>query len=89
MTAGIEDRALWLPCSLLWSSWQEPRWNGTASSIIRAWTIRTNLFGTTYYSLIGLHVTVEMLMILIVMLLTLGKHVTRRHAEQDELLSWY
>jgi len=47
------------------------------------------LFGTTYYSLIGLHVTVEMLMILIVMLLTLGKHVTRRHAEQDELLSWY
>jgi cytochrome c oxidase subunit III len=55
-------------------------------------TIRTNLFGTTYYSLVGLHalhVTVGMLMILIVMLLTAGKHVTSRHAEHVELLSWY
>jgi cytochrome c oxidase subunit III len=55
-------------------------------------TIRTNLFGTTYYSLVGLHalhVTVGMLMILTVMLLTAGKHVTSRHAEHVELLSWY
>ncbi|HKD70163.1 MAG TPA: cytochrome c oxidase subunit 3 [Candidatus Binataceae bacterium] len=58
----------------------------------RGLTIRTNLFATTYYSLVGLHalhVTVGMLMILIVMLLTLGKHVTRRYAEQVEVLSWY
>jgi cytochrome c oxidase subunit III len=55
-------------------------------------TIRTNLFGTTYYSLVGLHalhVTVGMLMILIVMIMTAGKHVTQRHAEYVELLSWY
>jgi len=58
----------------------------------RGLTIRTNLFATTYYSLVGLHalhVTVGMLMILIVMLITLGKHVTRRYAEQVEVLSWY
>ncbi len=55
-------------------------------------TISTNLFGTTYYSLVGLHalhVTVGLLMILIVMLLTAGGHVTRRYAEHTELLSWY
>jgi cytochrome c oxidase subunit III len=55
-------------------------------------TISTNLFGTTYYSLVGLHalhVTVGLLMILIVMLLTAGRHVSERDAEHVELLSWY
>jgi cytochrome c oxidase subunit 3/cytochrome o ubiquinol oxidase subunit 3 len=55
-------------------------------------TIRTNLFGTTYYSLVGLHalhVTVGLLMILIVMLFTAGGHMSKRHAERTELLSWY
>jgi cytochrome c oxidase subunit III len=55
-------------------------------------TIRTNLFGTTYYSLVGLHalhVTVGMLIILIVMIMTAGGHVTERHAEHVELVSWY
>ncbi|HEY2106179.1 MAG TPA: heme-copper oxidase subunit III [Candidatus Binataceae bacterium] len=55
-------------------------------------TISTNLFGTTYYSLVGLHaihVTVGLIMILIVMLLTAGGHVSRRYAEHTELLSWY
>ncbi len=55
-------------------------------------TISTNLFGTTYYSLVGLHalhVTIGLIMILIVMLLTAGGHVSRRYAEHTELLSWY
>jgi cytochrome c oxidase subunit III len=55
-------------------------------------TISTNLFGTTYYSLVGLHalhVTVGLIMLLIVMLLTAGGHVSRRYAEHTELLSWY
>lgn len=55
-------------------------------------TISTNLFGTTFYSLVGLHalhVTVGLIMILIVMLLTLGGHMSERHAEHAELLSWY
>ena len=55
-------------------------------------TISTNLFGTTYYSLVGLHavhVTIGLIMILIVMLLTAGGHVNRRYAEHTELLSWY
>ena len=55
-------------------------------------TISTNLFGTTYYSLVGLHalhVTVGLIMILIVMLLNLGGHMSERHAERTELLSWY
>ena len=53
---------------------------------------RTNLFGTTYYSLVGLHalhVTVGLIMILIVMLLNLRGHMSKRHAERTELLSWY
>ncbi len=55
-------------------------------------TISTNLFGTTYYSLVGLHalhVIVGLTMILIVMLLTLGDHMSERYAGRIELLSWY
>ena len=55
-------------------------------------TISTNLFGTTYYSLVGLHalhVTVGLIMILIVMLLNLGGNMSKRYAERTELLSWY
>jgi cytochrome c oxidase subunit 3/cytochrome o ubiquinol oxidase subunit 3 len=55
-------------------------------------TISTNLFGTTYFSLVGLHalhVTVGLIMILIVMLLTAAGDVTKRYAENTELLSCY
>src|ERR1700733_8422551 len=55
-------------------------------------TISTNLFGTTYYSLVGLHalhVIVGLIMISIVMLLTLGGHVGERYGGRIELLSWY
>ena len=55
-------------------------------------TIRTNLFGTTYYSLVGLHavhVTIGSLAIALVMTLTLMGAVTQEHAERIEMLSWY
>jgi cytochrome c oxidase subunit 3/cytochrome o ubiquinol oxidase subunit 3 len=58
----------------------------------RGLTIGTNLFGTTYYSLVGLHalhVTVGLIAILIVLVLTALGHVDQRHAERTDLLSWY
>ena len=55
-------------------------------------TIRTNLLGTTYYSLVGLHafhVTVGVLAMATVALLTAGGHVKREHAARVDLLSLY
>ncbi len=55
-------------------------------------TIRTNLFGTNYYSLVGLHafhVTMGLTAILIVLLLTLSGAVNRAHAERVHVLSLY
>jgi cytochrome c oxidase subunit 3 len=55
-------------------------------------TIRTNLFGTTYYSLVGFHaahVTLGVgIMSLILGLAALG-HVTSAHTERVEVFSWY
>jgi cytochrome c oxidase subunit III len=55
-------------------------------------TIRTNLFGTTFYSLVGLHathVTVGLIMLLVVMLFTLFGRVEQRHSEQIQVLALY
>jgi cytochrome c oxidase subunit III len=55
-------------------------------------TIHTNLFGTTYYSLVGLHafhVTFGLLAIATVLILTLLGYVTEKHAERTEVLSLY
>jgi cytochrome c oxidase subunit 3 len=55
-------------------------------------TIQTNLFGTTFYSLVGLHafhVIVGLLALLIVMALTLGGAVKHQHAERIEVLGLY
>ena len=55
-------------------------------------TIQTNLFGTTYYSIVGLHafhVTVGLLALATVLLLTLRGDVGRQHAERIEVLSMY
>ena len=55
-------------------------------------TISTNLFGTTYYSLVGLHafhVTVGLLAIVTVLLFTLSGYVCKEHAERIEVLSLY
>jgi cytochrome c oxidase subunit III len=55
-------------------------------------TIQTNLFGTTYYSLVGLHafhVTVGLLALGTVLVFVLRGDVTRHHAERAEVLSMY
>ena len=55
-------------------------------------TIQTNLFGTTYYSLVGLHafhVTVGLLALAIVSLFTILGHIRQEHAERAAVLSMY
>ena len=55
-------------------------------------TISTNLFGTTYYSLVGLHafhVTVGMIMLVIVAILAFAGKVGREHSRRVEVLSLY
>ncbi|HVR22243.1 MAG TPA: heme-copper oxidase subunit III [Candidatus Polarisedimenticolia bacterium] len=55
-------------------------------------TISTNLFGTTYYSLVGLHgfhVIVGLLGLITVMAFTLVGVVTQEHTERIEVLSLY
>ena len=52
-------------------------------------TIRTNLFGTTFYSLVGLHashVTVGLVLMTVAFVLALGGHVNRTHALRAEVL---
>jgi cytochrome c oxidase subunit III len=55
-------------------------------------TISTNLFGTTYYSLVGLHgfhVVVGLLSLSIVMVFTLLGSMRSEHAERIDVLSLY
>jgi len=55
-------------------------------------TIRTNLFGTTYYSLVGLHashVIVGLVMLTTVFAFALGGRVKEEHAVRTEVLSLY
>jgi cytochrome c oxidase subunit 3 len=55
-------------------------------------TISTNLFGTTYYSLVGLHafhVTVGLFIIAVVMAFTLLGKVTPKYTERLEVFSLY
>jgi cytochrome c oxidase subunit 3/cytochrome o ubiquinol oxidase subunit 3 len=70
---------------------------GTAREWIRlifgeGLTISTNLFGTTYYSLVGLHafhVTMGLLALTTVALLYFGAQIRREHAERLDVLSMY
>jgi cytochrome c oxidase subunit 3/cytochrome o ubiquinol oxidase subunit 3 len=55
-------------------------------------TIRTNLFGTTFYSLVGLHashVIVGLVLLGTVLVLALRGHVNASHAVRAEVLSLY
>jgi cytochrome c oxidase subunit 3/cytochrome o ubiquinol oxidase subunit 3 len=55
-------------------------------------TISTNLFGTTYYSLVGLHathVTVGLLLMSVVLIFGLGGRVGREQSGRIEVLSMY
>jgi cytochrome c oxidase subunit 3 len=55
-------------------------------------TLQTNLFGTTYYSLVGLHAThvvVGLIMLSIALVLSLRGSVKEEHSEKLEVLSVY
>ncbi len=55
-------------------------------------TIHTNLFGTTFYSLVGLHAThviVGLIGLSIIMIFTLLGRVNRSHAERIQVFSLY
>lgn len=55
-------------------------------------TISTNLFGTTFYSLVGLHashVIVGMSLLLLVFIFSLCGFVTIMHRERLQMISWY
>src|SRR5467141_478895 len=55
-------------------------------------TLQTNLFGTTYYSLVGLHafhVTVGLVAITTVLLFALLGYVKHEHAERVDVLALY
>jgi cytochrome c oxidase subunit 3 len=55
-------------------------------------TIRTNLFGTTYYSLVGLHAThviVGLLLLSTALIFGLSGRLTEAHSERLEALSLY
>jgi cytochrome c oxidase subunit III len=59
---------------------------------LKGLTIRTNLFGTTFYSLVGLHAThvvIGLVGLSLVMLFTLLGHVEQHHAERIKVLSLY
>ena len=58
----------------------------------RGLTISTNLFGTTYYSLVGLHafhVTAGLMGLLLVMLLSVAGKVHQENAEPVDVFSLY
>jgi cytochrome c oxidase subunit 3/cytochrome o ubiquinol oxidase subunit 3 len=55
-------------------------------------TVSTNLFGTTYYSLVGLHafhVTMGLLALILVAVFFFTSRLRREHAERLEILSMY
>ena len=55
-------------------------------------TISTNVFGTTYYSLVGLHAThvvIGLTMLLLVFLLSLRTPDLHSHRHRVDLLGWY
>jgi cytochrome c oxidase subunit 3 len=55
-------------------------------------TISTNLFGTTFYSVVGLHashVIVGLILLGLVLILSLRGAVKQAHAEHIEMISWY
>jgi cytochrome c oxidase subunit 3/cytochrome o ubiquinol oxidase subunit 3 len=55
-------------------------------------TIQTNLFGTTFYSLVGLHAThviIGLFLLSLALIFSLRGEVTSKHAERLEVLSYY
>jgi cytochrome c oxidase subunit 3/cytochrome o ubiquinol oxidase subunit 3 len=65
-------------------------WNGLISE--HGLTISRNVFGSTYYTLVGfhaLHVTVGVIVLLVVLGLVVRGQVTASHPVPAEMTSWY
>jgi cytochrome c oxidase subunit 3/cytochrome o ubiquinol oxidase subunit 3 len=72
----------------LWGTWLE--WRELIYH--RGLTISTNLFGTTFYSLVGLHafhVLLGAIALFTVTLLTWAGTVKKEHHDRMDVLSWY
>jgi cytochrome c oxidase subunit III len=55
-------------------------------------TLQTNLFGTTFYSLVGLHashVIIGLIMLITLWMFAMTGHVTRAHSERIQTLALY
>lgn len=55
-------------------------------------TIRTNLFGTTFYSLVGLHAThvlIGMVGLALILIFTLTGHINESHSERIQVWALY
>jgi cytochrome c oxidase subunit 3 len=55
-------------------------------------TISTNLFGSTFYSLVGLHashVIVGFILLSLILIMSLSGKLQHRHHEHVEMISWY
>ena len=67
--------------------------HGVAQAHLRGWTYRSqNVFGTTYYSLVGLHashVTAGLSMILLVLIFAITGRLSQQHAERVQVLALY
>lgn len=55
-------------------------------------TISTNVFGSTFYALVGLHLShvfIGLLMLSIVWIITFFRKIPAQHIEHIEMISWY
>ena len=68
-------------------------WSGMVSlDLQKGLTIQTNLFGTTFYSLVGLHashVVVGLVALLIVMAFAVAGRMKKEHSERVHVLALY
>ena len=60
--------------------------------VVRGLTISTNLFGTTFYSLVGLHashVTIGLVILTLLCVFAFSGALRPEHLERAEIASWY
>jgi cytochrome c oxidase subunit 3 len=104
VTVGLAVRALrqgdrrlvgtWLPMTVLlgvaFLGGTAKEWYGLI--VDHGLTISTNLFGTTFYSLVGFHafhVTIGVVMLTLLTVFAWSGALQSAHAERAELVSWY
>ena len=79
-----------LACGIGFTTWTITEW---LKLIYRdGLTISTNLFGSTFYSLVGLHashVVVGAILLSAVLIASLRGRIQHRHHEHIEIISWY